>query len=208
MLRLAAAFSVVTSVFAAQAGAQDVRITEEIAQRSLVISGKPILIDRIQDTSNRLTGEFTKTSRPCPPFCITPMEIAPGVKTVGELELLDFLDSEVSGGTGLLLDTRVPEWFAKGSIPGAVNVPFSTLDPTNRYRNDILRALGGEESGGRWDFSKARTLLLYCNGPWCDQTPRAIRNLLSAGYPPEKLMYYRGGIQVWQSLGLTMAGTP
>lgn len=205
MLRLAAAFTVVASVCCGMASAQDVRITETAAQRSFVINDTPILIERIQDTAHRLTGEFTKTSRPCPPFCITPIDVAPGVRTVGELELLDFMDTEVSAGIGLLLDTRVPEWFSKGTIPGALNMPFSTLDPQNPYRNDILRALGGREAGNGWDFTDAQDLLLFCNGPWCDQSPRAIRHLLSAGYPPEKLLYYRGGIQVWQSLGLTMA---
>lgn len=205
MLRLAAAFTVVASVCCGMASAQDVRITETAAQRSFVINDTPILIERIQDTAHRLTGEFTKTSRPCPPFCITPIDVAPGVRTVGELELLDFMDTEVSAGIGLLLDTRVPEWFSKGTIPGALNMPFSTLDPQNPYRNDILRALGGRKAGNGWDFTDAQDLLLFCNGPWCDQSPRAIRHLLSAGYPPEKLLYYRGGIQVWQSLGLTMA---
>lgn len=208
MLRLAAVVTVVSGVCSAQAAAQDVRITPDIAQRSIVFNGQTLLIDRIQDTENQLRGEFTKTSRPCPPFCITPMQVAPGVQTVGELELLDFLEADVEGGTGLLLDTRVPEWFAKGSIPGAVNVPFTTLDPENPYRNDILRALGGRFSDGAWNFSNARNLLLFCNGPWCEQSPRAIRHLLAVGYPAEKLFYYRGGIQVWQSLGLTMAGAP
>jgi len=57
---------------------------------------------------------------------------------------------------------------------------------------------------GTWDFGGARELLLFCNGPWCGQSPRAIRNLIAAGYPPEKLHYYRGGMQNWQLLGLTV----
>jgi hypothetical protein len=36
-----------------------------------------------------------------------------------------------------------------------------------------------------------RALLLFCNGTWCDQSPRAIRNLVEADYPPNKLFYYR-----------------
>ena len=205
MLRLAAAFSVVSVVICSTAAAQDVRITATDAERSIVINGTRVAIGRIQDTNHRLSGEYTKTSRPCPPFCITPMVVAPGVETVGELELMDFLESHVATGRGLLLDTRVPEWFAKGSVPGAINLPFNTLDPQNPYRDDILRALGGVDGGSGWNFASARDLLLFCNGPWCDQTPRAIRNLLDAGYPPEKLLYYRGGMQVWQQLGLTVA---
>lgn len=205
MLRLATAFTVVTISICSIAAAQDVRITATDPERSFVINGDRIVIGRIQDGTHRLSGEYTKTSRPCPPFCITPMQVAPGVETVGELEVLDFLESHVATGRGLLLDTRVPEWFAKGSVPGAINVPFNTLDAQNPYRDDILRALGAvpDDTGG-WRFAAARDLLLFCNGPWCDQTPRAIRNLLDAGYPPEKLRYYRGGMQVWQQLGLTV----
>jgi rhodanese-related sulfurtransferase len=55
-----------------------------------------------------------------------------------------------------------------------------------------------------WDFSAALDLAMFCNGPWCDQSPRAIRNLTEAGYPPEKLRYYRGGMQLWLLLGLSV----
>jgi hypothetical protein len=44
---------------------------------------------------------------------------------------------------------------------------------------------------------------MFCNGPWCDQSPRALKNLVLLGYPPHKLNYYRGGMQLWQLLGLT-----
>ncbi len=184
--------------------AQEVRITPEDASRSFTINGQTFLIERNQDNANVLEPGFTKTSRPCPPFCIHPMSSAPGVETVGELEVMDFLAQEVAAGDGLLIDSRVPEWYRKGSIPGAVNVPFSTLEPANPYRDEILKALGATQSNGGWDFTKAKSLALFCNGPWCDQSPRAIRNLTGAGYPPEKIKYYRGGMQLWLLLGLTV----
>ena len=53
------------------------------------------------------------------------------------------------------------------------------------------------------DFSQAKDLLLWCNGPWCDQSPRAIKGLLRIGYPPHKIHYYRGGMQMWLLMGLT-----
>ncbi len=204
MLRLAAAFSVVLSGFSLSAAAQDVRITPDITELSFAVDGKTHTIGRIQNTENRLSGEFTKTSRVCPPFCITPMEIAPGVTTVGEIEVLDFLENEVANKRGLLLDSRVPEWYAKGSIPGAINLPFTTLDANNPYRDAILKALGGVQSGTRWNFDGALSLMMFCNGPWCDQSPHAARALIAAGYPVGKLFYYRGGMQVWQQLGLTV----
>ena len=64
--------------------------------------------------------------------------------------------------------------------------------------------LDGDEKTDDWDFSRAKTLVLWCNGMWCGQSPRAIRGLLRLGYPAKKLRYYRGGMQAWQSLGLTV----
>lgn len=184
--------------------AQDVRLTEETASVSVEVAGKLLTIERIQDPSHKLTNDFTKTSRPCPPFCITPLTVAAGVATVGELEVIDFLETSVARGNGLLVDSRLPEWYQRGTIPGSVNVPFSTLEPSNPYRDQILVALGGTKSGDTWSFATARELTLFCNGPWCEQSRRAIVNLVEAGYPPEKLRYYRGGMQAWLLLGLTV----
>lgn len=204
MLRLFGAVFVLAISGFTPAVAQDVRITTDIMSQEVTLNGEQIVIERIQDTAHRLEGGFTKTSRPCPPFCIHPISAAPGVRTVGELEIMEFLKVDVAGGRGLLIDSRLPVMFEKGSIPGSVNVPFSTLDPTNPFRDEIFQALGARPLGNDWDFTNAKKLALFCNGPWCDQSPRAIRYLTGAGYPSEKLSYYRGGMQVWMSLGLTV----
>jgi hypothetical protein len=47
---------------------------------------------------------------------------------------------------------------------------------------------------------------LFCNGIWCGQSPTAIRNMIEAGYPADRISYYRGGMQVWRVLGLTVTG--
>ena len=186
--------------------AQDVRITEGRADASFDLQGVPHVIGRIQDLEHQLTGEFARTSRACPPFCIQPAIAARGVATIGELEVIDFLENKAAAGTGLLIDCRLPDWFAGGAIPGAVNVPFATLDPTNPYRQDILLALGATGNAAALDFSAAMELILYANGPWDDQAARAVRSLLDAGYPADKLRYYRGGMQDWLMLGLTVTG--
>lgn len=198
------AFALGLCLIAGPALSQEVRITPDEVSRSMWINGENIVIERIQDTSHRLDTEFSKTSRPCPPFCIHPMSAGEGIATVGEIEVIDFLEGKVGTGSGLLIDSRLPDWFAKGTIPGAVNVPFSTLEPSNPYRDQILEALGARKIGSRWDYSNALELLMFCNGPWCDQSPRAIRNLTEVGYPPEKIQYYRGGMQLWLLLGLTV----
>lgn len=183
----------------------EVNLTENLPFVDIEYEGKSMRIERIQDTNHRLTNSFAKTSRPCPPFCIHPMKVSIGVQTVGELELLDFLITKVKSDNGLLIDARLPEWYRKGTIPGAANVPFTLLvaGPDDPHTAEVLKALDAVEQDGEWDFRNALELLLFCNGPWCDQSPRAINNLIALGYPPDKLYYYRGGMQVWQLLGLT-----
>lgn len=201
--------TIVTLGLGAQAAmAQVVQITPDLAQKEIRIGSQAIVIGRNQDNSATISQDFAKTSRPCPPFCIAPMTVAPGVQTLGELEVIEFLETHVASGRGILIDSRLPEFYQKGAIPGAVNVPFTTLDPENPYLEQILLALGAVKQASGWDFAQAQHLALYCNGPWCDQSPRAIRNLLGAGYPAAKLHYYRGGMQDWHALGLTVTIPP
>lgn len=184
---------------------QTVQLMDGLPEVEVTIEGKVVTISRNQDETATLTGDFAKTSRACPPFCIQPAVPVTGVATVGELEVIGFVQDRVASGEGILLDARLPEWFGKGSIPGAVNVPFATLAPDNPFRNDILLALGAVPLGGdQFDFTQAPELLVFCNGAWSDQSVRALKSLRAAGYPADKLIYYRGGMQDWQMLGLTV----
>lgn len=184
--------------------AQDVNLTPDQYSAEIELNGESITIERNQDQDAVIDAGFAKTSRACPPFCIHPMSAGEGVETYGEMELISFLKDYVSTGEGLLLDSRIPSWFAKGTIPGAINLPFTALSAENKYRDEILGALGGKQEGETWDLSEAKELLLFCNGPWCDQSPRAIQDLLAVGYPASKLRYYRGGMQMWHLLGLNV----
>lgn len=180
-----------------------VRITAAMGSVVINHQGVPVTVQRIQDTSNRLVDDFTKTSRPCPPFCIHPITAAPGVRTIGELELLDYMQTTVKNEEGVLLDARMSNWYNSETIPGAVNVPFVMLTRVSEKRDRLLSVFGVKTNDGVKDFSEAVYLTLFCNGPWCDQSPRAIKGLIDAGYPAEKLQYYRGGMQAWKSFGLT-----
>ena len=183
-----------------------VKITKDLPYLDVQHNGKTIRIERNQDPDNQLTNSFSKTSRVCPPFCINPIELGEDIKTVGELELLSFLDDEVKNNKGLLIDSRMPEWFDKGTIPGAVNIPFTILTKglESKHTVKILKLLGATQSGEKWDFKDARQLLFFCNGLWCGQSSIAIKNMVKLGYPEDRLFWYRGGMQAWQSLGLTI----
>jgi len=187
------------------ATAQEVRITTFKSDATFTLNGQTFTITRNQDTGATMQGEFARTSRACPPDCLQPMHAADGVVTAGELEVLAFLEQDVTDRRGLLLDTRAPEAFARGSIPGAVNVPFVTLGPENRFRDDILRALGATTApNGTLDFTNAMSLTLFSGGAWSSDAPDAIEHLITAGYPAEKIYYYRGGIQAWIGVGLSV----
>ncbi len=111
--------------WAALTGAKDVNLTEDLPHLDIDTPGGKVRIERNQDEENVITGGFAKTSRKCPPFCIHPMDAAPGVTTFGEIELLDFLATDVARGSGLLIDARTANWHVQGTIPGSVNVPFT-----------------------------------------------------------------------------------
>jgi len=178
-----------------------VRLTEKLAFVKITHQGTEIKIQRIQDTKNRLIDDFSKTSRPCPPFCIHPMLASPGVETIGELELLNFMHDIVQNDKGLLIDARMPRFFNTETIPGSINIPFILF--TSNKLSKVLKLLGVKKKNDKFDFAEAIELSLFCNGPWCDQSPRAIRALIKAGYPPNKLKYYRGGMQLWKIFSLT-----
>jgi rhodanese-related sulfurtransferase len=210
--------------------ALDVNITKSIAYVDTVHDSKIVRIQREQDQDHVITGGFSKTSRKCPPFCVRPIQIAPHVKTVGEVELLKFIKQHLNNGTGVLIDARTPSWHKRGTIPGSINIPFTIFSSdqteplvlksalaklgvkhrTNRNFmidtwSKIQQMIGRQpQMIGNWDYSQAKELLLWCNGMWCGQSPRAIRALVKLGYPPEKIRYYRGGMQSWLVLGLSV----
>jgi len=203
-------FVISTMLFAiGQVHALDVQITAEIPSVDVVNNGEKVTIMRNQDTSNTINPDFAKTSRNCPPYCINPIKIAEGVETLGELEMIQYLKMKSNGNeTVLVIDSRTADSFAMGTIPGSINIPWKNLtisagaDPFTI--SDILqKQFGVREQEGLWDFSNAKTLVLFCNGMWCGQSPQNIYALLKFGYPAEKIKWYRGGMQNWEGLGLT-----
>lgn len=220
-ITLALAFSF-SSAFAL-----DVKLTPGKDYVEVIHQGKLVKIQRIQDQDHVLEGGFTRTSRKCPPFCIQPILAADDVATVGQVELFNFMEKELLDETGVLVDARTPSWWKRGTIPGSINIPFTifSLDVDDVQLIDVMRSLGakrrsevsgltrtieglgllgGDLKNDSWDFTGAKKIILWCNGMWCGQSPRAIKGLIAIGYPVEKIFYYRGGMQAWQSLGLTV----
>ena len=206
-----AAAVVLTVVLAGNASAADlaVGITRSMAKFEGTVNGEKVTIMRNQNQSAMVNPAFAKTSRKCPPFCIQPVQLAPGVETLGELEVIEYLKKMAAGDDSVvLIDSRTPDWVAKGTIPGAVNLPWTRLNPAKGADpisiGEILTGqFGAKEFEGLWDYSEAKTLVLFCNGMWCGQSPNNIKNLLRFGYPAHKIKWYRGGMQDWEILGLS-----
>jgi hypothetical protein len=182
-----------------------VKITKDISTIETSDGDQKITIKRIQDPAYKLTDDFTKTSRPCPPFCIQPTSVMEGVTNIAELELLEFIDKEVKEGKGLLIDARLANWFMVESIPSAINLPFPLLQSADKKLiEDIFLLFGAKkQESGEWDFSKAKKLAIFCNGVWCKQSKHFIDALVKHHYPTSLLYYYRSGFQGWKLLGLT-----
>ncbi|MGK0256547.1 MAG: rhodanese-related sulfurtransferase, partial [Arcobacteraceae bacterium] len=109
-------------------------------------------------------------------------------------------------------DTRTHDWYERLRIPGAINISYRNFDTKDGAIVAMEFELGVViNENETLDFSKAKTIVAYCNGYWCGQTPSMIKNakysLLNMGYPASKIKYYRGGIQAWSSLGFTVVGS-
>ena len=178
-----------------------VKITPEISYIYVYHKGKAVKIHRIQDTKNKLTGEYAKTYRPGQD--IQPIKMDKRIKTIGEVELLHFLRDKVNKKKGVLIDVRPRSYYKKESIPGAVNIPYAVVNDHAKMEK-ILKVFGAKRrADGTLDASEARTVAVYCHGLWCSKSSKFIKALMDLGYPPEKLLYYRGGFQMWKILGFT-----
>ena len=146
---------------------------------------------------------------------LQPMDLGKGIKTVGELEVLAHIKKAQEKPKGyILIDARTERWFEQMTIPTSVNLPFNQIDyeedkDEDDFENEdvyeeyveaykkVFELLNIKETKRGLDFSQAKTVVLFCNGSWCSQSPKAIFKLINMGYPIEKLCWYRGGLQDW-----------
>jgi rhodanese-related sulfurtransferase len=195
--------------------AEENKITPTLTSVVVMDHGKKVTIGRGHDPNATLPPAYDKTDRGCPPFCVQPMHVAPGVETIGELDVLDYLKRMGEGDSSILVvDSRTPDWVMRGTIPGSVNIPWTELTletgsfetPTEAKNiEDVLRKqFGATKTDQGWDFGHAKTLVLFCNGIWCHQSSLNVLTLLQRGYPADKIKWYRGGMQDWVSVGLTI----
>ncbi|MBF0185762.1 MAG: rhodanese-like domain-containing protein [Magnetococcales bacterium] len=126
-------------------------------------------------------------SRRCPPFCVEPEKVAGAVT----MRLEDFpkMAAEIKAGKILIVDMRTPDWYQKGTLPGAINLPYTDLSGPQTKAVARMKKLEGKD------------IIAFCNGWWCGQSPTGIKALQELGYPG-KIYYFRDGNQGWADAGL------
>jgi rhodanese-related sulfurtransferase len=108
---------------------------------------------------------------------IQPMQVAEEVRTMDESELYKFMETGQQVFNG-----RTRDFFDVSTIPGAKNIPHT----------EVINRMD--------ELDRSKHAIFFCNGPQCPQSPTAIKNLLEAGYPANKILYYRGGMHDWVTL--------
>lgn len=125
--------------------------------------------------------------RKCKPFCVQP-DVIDGAATV-KLEDFPKMAADINAGKILIVDMRTEDWYAKGTLPGAVNLPYSDLTGAETKAKAKIKKLEGKD------------IIAFCNGWWCGQSPTGIKALIGLGYTG-KIYYFRGGNQDWTDAGL------
>ena len=140
---------------------------------------------------------------------IQPIKIDDEIQTVGEIEVLIFLEIlDFEPEKYALVDARKPNWYEKGTIPHSVNIPFSDIREDEDFPKDYTKVLKllnvKKDKKGKLDFSEVKKVIVYCNGNWCVQSVWAIKALVKLGYPKKKIFWYRGGMEDWVGSGFTI----
>lgn len=188
--------------------AGNVMISKAVKSIDMELNDEKFTIMRNQTVGNKISSLYNTTNRGRPQSMI----LAQGLETVGELEFIDLMKRAQKDETIIIVDSRKPGWYDRLRIPGAINIPFTNFK-TKEGAVDVMEDELNVKvnANGKLDFSKAKTIVAYCNGYWCGQTPAMIKNkkysLLKMGYPASKIKYYRGGMQAWTSFGLTVVGS-
>jgi len=141
---------------------------------------------------------------------LSPMKIHEDIETFGELEVLEFLEDMQDDPQMLFVDSRKTQWYESVTIPSAINIPFIYFTERDKWSNEkkaALKLFGVKGEKAPYDFTNVKTVLFFCNGIWCRQSPQMIEALLELGYPPQKIKWYRGGLQSWLSVGMTYTRT-
>jgi rhodanese-related sulfurtransferase len=94
-----------------------------------------------------------------------------------ETDCSDVHESLKAGADFVLVDVRGPHAFARGHVPGAINIPHRTMTAERMAQ-----------------FPKDTLFVVYCAGPHCNGTNKGAIRLARLGYRVKEMI---GGMTGW-----------
>jgi rhodanese-related sulfurtransferase len=115
------------------------------------------------------------------------------VTTILEISVEELLRKLDESAAIVLIDALAPMVYAHSHLPGAINLPASSLD-----RFMIERRLPDRDA----------EIIVYCSSSDCDDSIVTARELAALGYT--NVFHYAGGKDEWRARGLPLerAGKP
>jgi len=208
LLTASTVFAVCSTALIAEGTTKYVPISKGVKSIEMNLNGEQFTLMRNQKAGNKINELYNNTT-----FGVAqPIVLAKGVETLGEQEFIEYMKKAQTDESIIIVDSRTPGWHAKLRIPGTINIPYTNFKNKESAIEVMEFDLGvSQNKDGSLNFSEAKTIVAYCNGYWCGQTPAMVKgsefSLLKMGYPAEKIKYYRGGMQAWTSLGFTVVGS-
>ncbi len=120
-----------------------------------------------------------------------PVVTDPGIDDTDGVRFVDLagLDEALAGGA-LLVDARTRTEYDEGHIPGAILIDYYEM---GRYVKEVLPTL-----------DPARSTVVYCYGPDCEDAELLARELYMLGFTD--LSVFRGGFEEWVDSGREIEG--
>lgn len=109
-----------------------------------------------------------------------------GIPVVYLADMLEFMRAD----SRLFVDARPAAEYARAHLPGALSLPFDTLDDYPETMAEVL--------------ASARPPVVYCSGPECDEALLLALRLRAAGCGDAAV--FTGGMELWQSELLSTEG--
>ena len=87
----------------------------------------------------------------------------------------------------IVLDARAPEAFAKGHVPGAINIPHRTIDASTTAA-----------------LPRDKVIVTYCDGVFCNASTKAAAKLTALGFKVKEML---DGMNGWRKEGYPVEET-